>query len=278
VRAARRPPREVIELISFDAAFMARIREQPSFRVLLAQIELEDLDRRLESSVSGGSPPVSDRDAKSMSERREVFEVLARGEPLGADGVTDVLDRAMDESGALDPPLVLVAGDLRFAFDEIESLKAAVAAVRPLLPAADKKLKDAADAGKELLESPWLTSARRQAEQAALRIRRAFMETRRELLPDHLDELIERAVLEGRHYQRRTVFGQVWLRASLHAGGSPQDALLVYLPESLAKELPMFPEMKARVLAEVRAKQDKFEAHAVALRAVAMAVAVARAG
>lgn len=267
-RAARPRPRTSTELLWFDPAYVARMREHPDWQVVLAERELRDLDRKIERSMSGAAPSFDEPEPQEKVDRRDVFEILVRGEPISPARVKDAFDGAVDGDGMFEPPLVLIAGNLKFSFDEIECLKAAVAAVTPLLPAADKRLKEAVDAGTELLRSPWLTSARTLAERALTRIRKAFADTRRELPVDYVDELVERAVLQGRHYQRRSVLGQVWLRGFLHAGGTLQEVLLLYLPETLARELPMLTEVSVRVIAEVRGKQDKFEIQGLALRAV----------
>ncbi|MEZ4314334.1 MAG: hypothetical protein R3F14_40470 [Polyangiaceae bacterium] len=50
--------------------------------------------------------------------------MLSRGEALGHDGVMAALEGGVRDDGKFAPPLVLVAGELRFAFDELETLKA----------------------------------------------------------------------------------------------------------------------------------------------------------
>jgi hypothetical protein len=270
-QATRRVVPEPIELLSFDLADAPRIREQADWKILLAQLELRDLDRKIERSVAGMAAEPEEPEPNEKTDRRNIREILSLGEPVAPVRVKDALEGAVDEDGHLEPPLVLVAGKLKFVFDEIESLKAALAAVKPLLVAGDEKLKEAAATGSDILQLPWPELARAQAGRATQTLRAAFEKTRVHLDKTYVDELIERAMLQGRHYQRRTVFGQVCLRAFLETGSAKQDQLLVYLPDSLANELPMFPELKVRIIAEVRAQQDKYEDYPVALRALAVA-------
>jgi hypothetical protein len=49
----------------------------------------------------------------------------------------------------------------------------------------------------------------------------------------------------------------------------------VYLPEALARTLPMFPSFEARLLAEAHPAQDVAEASPVALRALALGRVIA---
>ncbi|HLM74979.1 MAG TPA: hypothetical protein VK459_19855, partial [Polyangiaceae bacterium] len=74
-------------------------------------------------------------------------------------------------------------------------------------------------------------------------------------------------------YQKRTLLGQEWIRALLTpapAGAGAAEAIPTYLPERLAKELPMFQRFRARAIVEARLQLDQFEAHPSALRVVAL--------
>jgi hypothetical protein len=85
----------------------------------------------------------------------------------------------------------------------------------------------------------------------------------------YLQEQSERALLEGRCYQRRDVLGSPHLRALLQPIGA-SERVPVYLLASLARQLPLYPSFRARVIAEVHPKVDRYEAHSVALRALAL--------
>lgn len=226
--------------------------------MLLAKLEL----RLLEQMQDTG-----DEEGESDNARRDVFEVIAKGEPIGADGVGRALDGAIDEDGKLEPPLVLVAGELDLPFDELESLKATATAVGPFA-ASDKKLKETLDLVTEMLRTP-LAGAGGIAENLTARLREAFAQAKRPLPADALEAQAERMLLEQRAYQKRAVYGKRWLRALLAAGGAP--AVPVYVPEALAGELPMFRRIKARMIAEVDQREDQYETSASALKVMALA-------
>jgi hypothetical protein len=84
-----------------------------------------------------------------------------------------------------------------------------------------------------------------------------------------LEADIERHLLRRRCYQRRTVLGEEQIRTLLALTGA-EAAVPAYLPVAAAKVLPMLAAMKARVIAEVRPQQDRYEDHPVALRVVAL--------
>src|SRR4029079_8497349 len=104
-----------------------------------------------------------------------------------------------------------LAGELHFPFDELEVLKATVTAVTPLV-AGDKRLKEVIDTVNELFKTPWLERSSGVAEGLTAKIKEAFAQGNRMLPPSYLDTHTERMLLEQRHYQKRAVFGQSWIR------------------------------------------------------------------
>src|SRR6185369_6212586 len=95
---------------------------------------------------SGGEP--------SARDKRDALSLLARGEPIREGGVKQALLSAIGDDGALDPPLVLVAGELELPFDELAALKATVMAASPLATT-DETLEEALSMAREMLKSPW---------------------------------------------------------------------------------------------------------------------------
>jgi hypothetical protein len=63
------------------------------------------------------------------------------------------------------------------------------------------------------------------------------------------------------------VFGEQSIRSLLTpaTGGGP---IPTYLPDGIAKQLPMFQRFRARLLAEVHLQQDQYESYPSALRVV----------
>jgi hypothetical protein len=299
--AARPGGREILTLLWFDPAIAKPVSEHKRWAKILEQPDDDDDNNndkkpseRQESDISPGDddadddasedaddpdmyvrddfeqePPLEEDVPQEVKDRRNVFKILARGEPMTASGIDQEVADAIRKDGTLEPPLVLLAGDLLFPFDELETLKATVTAVSPLV-AGDKKLKEVVDTVNELLKTPWLSRSGAVAEGQTARIKEAFGQGSRMVPASYLDSHTERILLEERHYQKRTVFGQTWIR-SLYVSASSPDQIPAYLPESLSKQLPMFQRLRTRLIAEVHMQQDQYESHPIALRVVALA-------
>jgi hypothetical protein len=253
----------VIEVLWFDPGLLDAIRAQSEWKEIIGGLKPRPRDTDFEGS---NAPPAKQQEAK---DRRNVAGVLARGEPATSQGLRAALDGAFDDAemgdGQLVPPLVLVAGELGMPFDEVETLRATLAVVAPFV-AGDKRLK-------ELTElAPGSMGASMQAQGLVSQINEAFSQTRRGLPADYLMGHVERMLLEQRQYQKRTVFGQAWLRGLL----ALPESVPLYLPASLARDLPMFRSFPVRVIVEVRTRADHHEEHPLALRAVAFGRTVPR--
>ncbi len=260
VESAPASPAEVVELLWLDPAFAPRIRAHAAWKRLLAEPRVRDeageaRDKR-----------------KEVRDQRDALLVLRRGDPLGAAGLDAELALSMQD-GTFAPAMVLTEGGLGFLFDEREALKATMALLAPFT-SGDRKLKELCDTTGELLASPWLERGTAGLDGYVQALRDAFARTARGLPPGYLEAHTDRLLLEQRRYQKRTLLGQEWIRASfVPAGGA--DALPAYLPESLAKELPLFLRFRARVLAELRVQLDQYEPSPIALRVVALGRLVA---
>jgi hypothetical protein len=258
------PSGDVIELLWLDPEQVARIRKHPAWKKLIAEAKARPRDEE----ISDAEPREKQKEAK---DRRDILAVLRSGEAFGSAGLGEELATAM-EDGTFTPPLALVEGVLEFPFDEKETLKATMALVAPFT-AGDKRLKEQSDTMSELLKSPWLERGSAGLEVYTARLREAFAQPARGLPPRYLEAHTERLLLEQRHYQKRTLLGQEWIRALLTpapAGAGATEAIPTYLPERLAKELPMFQRFRARAIVEARLQLDQFEAHPSALRVVAL--------
>jgi hypothetical protein len=178
--------REALELIWADPAAAARVRR--AFADVLADV----------------APPSAGDAEETKVERWEaaVVRVLVAGRRCDALALEDAMADAVGTDARFRPPTVLVAGELRFVFEDGEG--------QP-----------------------------------------------------------ERVLLGRRAYQRRALFGGDRIRALLTLPGA-EAACPVYLPEALARALPMFPAFEARLLAEAHPAQDAGEAHPVALKALAL--------
>ena len=257
----RLEPEGAIQLVFHETDSMPRIRRTARWRSILHDLEKHPPDPDLED-------PAFAKDPADVEDRREIFEILARGTPAIAAEVNEALIAAVREDGKLVPPLLLVGGELQLPFDEIETLRATVTTVTPLA-GNDENLRASIEVARQFLAIPGLATAPAVAEGLTTRIRDAWNQGKRMVAPGYLDAQTERVLTEQRHYQRRTVFGGPHLRALLHAGGP--NPIPTYLPESAAKVLPLYPRFKARVVVEVHLQIDPYETHQAALRGVALA-------
>ena len=257
----RLEPEGAIQLVFHDTDSMPRIRRTPRWRSLLLDLEKRPPDPDLED-------PAFAKDPSEVEDRREIFEILARGAPAIAIEINEALVAAVRDDGKLVPPLLLASGELQLPFDEIETLRATVTTVTPLA-GNDENLRASIDIARQFLAIPGLVTAPAVAEGLTARIREAWNQGKRMVAPAYLDTQTERALTEQRHYQRRTVFGGTHLRALLHAGGT--SPIPTYLPESVAKVLPLYPRFKVRFVVEVHLQIDPYETNQVALRGLALA-------
>lgn len=260
-----------LHLVWFTREIVPVVRKDPRWSPILDGLDQRPLDPDLDD------PDLAD-DVADLDERREVFEILARGSALGAEGVAAALAAAVRSDGGFVQPLVLVAGELVFPFDELEALKAMASAAAPYA-GADSQARAILDLAKEFLGSPGQPSAPAVAEGLTTRIRETF-EVRTLVAAGFLDAQIGRALLRGRHHQRRRVLGGLHVRASLNAvvlGDTPRPpgagpAIPVYLNHRAAARLPAGERLRARMLVFVHPTVEQNETHSAALRVVALAV------
>lgn len=255
------PQGRSIELLWLDPRRLTRIRKKAAWRTLV--------DDALRSPTDKPGIPALPNQSVPPEDRRDLLLILARAESMDTEGVASALGESVREDGKFAPPLALVAGELRFPFGEVESLKATMTTATPFM-GGDEPLKAAVDAAKEFLAIPHLSPAPAVVEVLTGRIREAFAKTKRAVPADYLETQTERALLEQRHYQRRTFQGARHLRALLQMGGE-KGAMLTYLPESVSDKLPLFQRFGVRLIAEVHLSVDQYEAYPYALEVLALA-------
>jgi hypothetical protein len=253
---------DTLELVWLDPKKAARIRKRPPWQRLL------DETRQAPREAEPAEPTLPNQDVPA-DDRREVFLVLARGEAMGSDGIAAALSSSIHADGKFAPPLLLVAGELRFLFDELDVLKAAVSTATPFT-GGDEPLKAAVAGADTFLETPDLLAAPAVVEGLFGRIRDAFARVRRAVPPGYFEAQIDRAVLEHRRYQKRVFAGRPHLRALL-AGPGDRAPMLVYLPADTAPLLPLYQRFPARLIVAAHLSTDQFEAHPFALEALALA-------
>ncbi|WP_437310175.1 DUF2169 family type VI secretion system accessory protein [Sorangium sp. So ce388] len=251
---------DALALVWFDRRSVPRILRKPAWQRLLDAMEAEPLDPEADD------PALSDEPAE-IEDRAQVFEILYRAAAADAEGVHAALARAAGKRGTPVPPLELVEGELSLSFDEVETLKALLSTATPLA-AGDEALATALGAAEKFLGTPGVSSAPAVAEALCGRIREALAHGKKGRA-ELANEQVGRALLEQRHYQKRRVLGGPHLRALLHVKGEKQP-LVIYLPASIAEDLPLSARFRARLIAAVHPAIDERETEPAALQAAAL--------
>jgi hypothetical protein len=251
---------DVVDLVWFDRASLPRIRKKPEWRAIVQALEDRPPDPELDDMTLGSSQA-------EIEDRRDVFEVLARGSALDTAGVEEALATAVRKDGKVVPPLVLASGTLTFPFDEVEALRAHVALIAPL-SAGDEKLRAEIALVKEYLSTPDFALAPPMVDALSGRLWDAFNRTKRAVGAETLRAHAEAGLLQKRRLQRREVFGGGHLRALFESGAEHVPA---YLPAAMISTLPLFGHFRARLLAEAHLPVDQHETAPAALRLVALA-------
>ncbi len=254
-RAAARPPslERALELTWFSPAVGGRLREVPAWAAVLT--------------------PRADGAAPSPGEA--VAAVLSRVAPSAAD-LERVLFNSASEEGVLEPAPRVFRGELAFLFDEVEELRALIAAAMPLARA-DMRLAGLLDFAVEMAKTE-LQGSPDVAALIAGSIRDAWAAANQMLPASHLAEQVERGLLARRCYQRRELLGARWIRALFTATGGEAGPVPAYLPAAASSRLPIMRRFPVRLLAEVVPQQDQLEASPVALRVAAVAREIVRRG
>ncbi len=255
----RHGPQETVELLWYDDEATERLRRQ--WPKLCEDLDFAPRDDRHDLAT---------QDPKKAREHHTHFGVLTEARTTDRYSLVQELRESVSESGRFTPPLVVLRGQLRFPFEDIEILQATAASVAPIA-GDDKKLAEALSQVKELVDTPLLAGSGETVRNFTNHLRKLFEQARRSLKLEYLDETVERILLEQRRYQKRTLFGAEWIRALFHSKGDAKDqAIPCYLPEALEKQLPTMSYFNTRLIAEAHVKQDQYESHPHALRVVTL--------
>ncbi|MFO0615878.1 MAG: hypothetical protein U0414_25005 [Polyangiaceae bacterium] len=247
-----------VELLAVDRLEMDRIRSSKHLSEKPADDELVD-------EWKSADPPL--QTSVEAKERGEAHRVLARATPMAPEELEPTLGSALDASTGV-CPVVLVSGELTLALDPHDALRALRGYASAWSTPQDKRLGEALELVDAVLAAPIVLADAVQI--ARVRLDEALRAANRPALRE-VEPVIDRTLLESRSFARRNVFGDRRVLAYLE--GTPP--LPVYLSEALARELPLMKRFPARIVAEIRPQQDASEAHAVALRAIALGRIVA---
>ena len=247
--------RAVIDLLSFEPKIAPRLRGLQRF----APVWVQPPRAR---SVQGLDEP---RPEPASRERADVLRLLSCASPDNAASIRGTLASCLDDLHDFDPPLLLLAGELRPTFDEVEILRATLS-IALTIAGMDKKILAVIALAQQALapsDPPRPEVAiglSRQLEQAASSL---------SLPPRYLASQVERVLLESRKFKRRTLLGAPRVRADLVIARDG-EVWPLYLPDAVATSLPLLLSYPVMVLCEVRPREDLAEAHAEALFAMAL--------
>lgn len=261
-RLARPKGQEIVELLWFHDEVMAQIDEQLAFDRLLADLRAGD-EAPYEPIDFDDVPPPDE--PVEVRQRREIVAIMTQGHVTMAASLEPTMMNSVDDSGSFEPPIVLMSGRLHLPFDELETLKATLAAVTPMT-AGNLELAETVKTIEELMKTPWLQEGSGEvAKNLTDKIRSLFKKGDRMLDPAYLDDHTDRILLDQRRYQHRTVLGEEHIRGLL-APSSSRERIPTYIPIALANDLPMFKSFPARVIAEAHVQQDQYEHHQACLK------------
>jgi hypothetical protein len=208
-----------------------------------------------------------ERGIEETKKARELARLL--GHPTAMSemrALENAVHEVIDDSGVLIAALVLAHGDIAVRLDPRKVLEALIGMVKPL-SGMDKNIAEAVESAQVFASNEW--SAPKSIEIATTRLREAAAKAQRELAAAQLQATAERMVLEKRGFETRSVLGGEHVRADFHlATGS---IIPCYIPMDCKDRLPLFERFPARVVGEVRLKQDSVESAPIALLARAVA-------
>jgi hypothetical protein len=254
--AEREPP--WVDLIWFEPSYVPRIHKNPEWAKLMAKALPAQAPAK-EAEAGGDSKPTIVRTA--------LINVLSKSTPMGAKEIDEALALRFGGENAAPPPLVLLDGELELSFDELETLKILASAAAPLATG-DKKLGKVLGLVDEMMKTPF-QAAPEIVEGFIQQVRDAWMAANRSLPSTYLGTQTDRILLEQRHYRKRELLDDTWIRSQLAIEGF-HGPVPAYLPATLAKKLPLFRRFAARVIVEVLPQQDQYEASPIALRVGAL--------
>ncbi len=247
--------RALVDLLHFDHAVVTRLQRDGGLRELFAGTARPA--RRGVDAARGDDP---DQD------RMRLVRLLSSAPPTEGTELREVLQRRLAAPDVFELPLIVVEGELRASFDELELLRATIAVARPL-GSGDKRIAPIVQHATEQLDA----SAPPTGDVAIALAHQIEQATQHLSLPArYVERAVERTLLEGRKLRRRDVFGGKQLRGELGLTG-PYQHLPTYFSEDVAKRLPLLQSFQAILLGELRPREDAAETEREAFLAFAVA-------
>jgi hypothetical protein len=252
----------LLELLAWDPAVIPRIRRIAGYQPLLSGLLKRPKDIDLDEPHESSSLP-------QVGERREVIEILVRGEPLSPRAIAAMVEGGIREDGKYVAPLALVAGELVPLFGAVEALEDAISIAGSMLEEADEALRVAMEKATKKLPMAAVV-----AEDCLNKLREALDKKSSETRA-LFEERLTRTLVPSRAYDRVVVFGESFVRARLFVP-EQETPLVVYVPAAFDSKLPLFQRFGVRMLCDVALRVDERETEPFALRVLSIARAVAR--
>lgn len=235
-----------IDLLGFEPPIAKRLRQRAPYSGILKATPFQRRPQGLD-----GTKEISDDER----DRLDVLRVLSYGRPLDVGEARKAVQASFDDDLDLDPPLLMLAGEARPTFDELETLRATVAIVQPLGPNEKKVQTAVALASEALAANPPPTADKcstitKQLEQASQSL---------SLPPRFVVSQVERTLLEQRKFKRRELWGTQRFRVDLVVG---TETLPCYIDDARSAHWPLLPSVQIVVLGELRPREDASETSA----------------
>ncbi|HHH10482.1 MAG TPA: DUF2169 domain-containing protein [Sorangium sp.] len=262
-KAAAKPRRRTrpIDLLWFDRDATLAIRNR--WQSLSTELDFAPRDRLHDLPTD---------DPQLAREHHTHFGLLAQLPTTDRASLRQLMQQSVTDDGRFTAPLCALEGQLQISFDDAESLRALVAAMKPfsdqnskLASKTDSKLTAALEHASAVLDQTSATT--NTLISAQRRVRDAFEQSSPAASLDVVNQAVERTLLEQRHYACRTLLGDKHIRATLSCG---KHQLVCYLNEALQTRLPLMMSFDVRIIAEAHPRQDQYESADYALRVLTL--------
>jgi len=214
--------------------------------------------------------PVEANANTSERARRDVARWFAKAGPIELDRLAPLLVKTLAEDPG-DRSYVVVAGELSWSFDPRESIRAWIALGTPL--SADPRIKEAIEAAERTMVEG-LAAIPDVLHGAGERLRDAVRSVTKMAGATPIEAAAERYLVEERGFARRRVWAESRIRAHLTMPRA-RTPVPVYFEVSAGWQSPLVQRFAARVLGEIRSRQDPTEASTICLRGVALGIDLA---
>jgi hypothetical protein len=248
---------DLLELLWLDAKLAPRLRRVPAWQRLLDQAGATRTRAEIPHTTT------------SAEDQADAFAVLGRGEPADRAAVEAAVTSAARGDGRYQAPLLLVAGELTLALDDLEMLRG-LAANASAFTAGDESLRAAVAAAHDYTSLPGLIPTPHALAAHTARIREAFAHAPRDVSVDFLDTETRRSLLAQHRYRTRSFRGAAHLAGAILTPGAAAP-LLAFLPAEAAPWLPLSLAFPVRAVVEAHLHADQYDGETIALGIAALA-------